>query len=143
MSDLSILFSERLRDALKSSHKTNKQVAKESEIHPVSLSKYLSGRIPNSTILSRLANTLNVTVDWLLGRVETREFEESEQNHYRTLLIRALGLKASSTDTDIVLEIQAAIHEQGHREFCKDGCKTALIAGFEAGWDAAEKGGRS
>lgn len=62
-------FTERLREKVFLSGKTQRQIAELCGITEVSLSRYLSGsRIPEAPILANLANVLHTTSDELLGK---------------------------------------------------------------------------
>lgn len=60
-------LSYRIREALKKSGKTQKQVADEIGITAVSMCRYVKGkRVPGAKNLHMLANSLNVCESWLL-----------------------------------------------------------------------------
>lgn len=61
------LFAERLASLVQQSGLAKKTIAERARIHPVTLSKYLSGkRIPATEELHNVASILRVTTHWLL-----------------------------------------------------------------------------
>lgn len=65
------IFAERLSLALAERGLPKKTIAEKVGIHPVTLSKYLSGnRVPASQELHNLASVLHVTSSWLIGQSE-------------------------------------------------------------------------
>ena len=60
-------FAERLRFALKSSGYTQKKVTEELGLSKNSITNYLNGRIPESTILYKMSKLLNVSMEWLIS----------------------------------------------------------------------------
>lgn len=65
------IFAERLTSALAERNLPKKKIAELAGIHPVTLSKYLSGnRVPASQELHNLASVLHVTSSWLIGQSE-------------------------------------------------------------------------
>ena len=62
MSDLS----DRIKEAVQKSGKTQRQIAKEVGITEVSMSRYISGdRVPKASIMPVLAKALDVSTTWL------------------------------------------------------------------------------
>lgn len=59
-------FGKRLRAAIERAGVTQKQVAKEFGISPSGLSHFLSGRVPNAFLTKKLADTLCISLDWLM-----------------------------------------------------------------------------
>ena len=60
-------LSDRLNKAIWNSNKDNTQIAKEAKLSAGNLWKYRNGLTPSVPTLMRLATTLNVSTDWLLG----------------------------------------------------------------------------
>ena len=60
-------FAERLRLALKSSRYKKKKVTEELGLSKNSITNYLNGRIPESTILYKISKLLNVSMEWLIS----------------------------------------------------------------------------
>ena len=68
------VFSDNLKSALKKSGLTQKQLADRLNITEVTISRYVNGtRVPRGTLLSGIANVLNVSVDSLLNGEEQEE----------------------------------------------------------------------
>ena len=65
------VFAERLKEAMTTRKMTQLQLAATVGLGKSSISQYLSGRnIPNTLNLKQIANALDVSVDWLLGRTQ-------------------------------------------------------------------------
>ncbi len=80
------VFKERLKKSLESSHMTQKQLAEKAEVTEAAISNYLRGvRVPRGATLSRLANALYVTTDYLLGMEEGDSTREQIQLLQRNL----------------------------------------------------------
>lgn len=61
-------FGERLKKAIANKNITQKELATRCGITEVAVSRYIkSKRIPRSVTLTKIANELDVTTDWLLG----------------------------------------------------------------------------
>lgn len=61
------LFFSRLEDAIKAKGLTKKAFAEQIGIAPQALTKYANGRLPGGEILARMAGSLGVSSDFLLG----------------------------------------------------------------------------
>lgn len=59
-------FSSRLAEAVEKDGRTKTAIAQSMNTHPPALSRWLGGVIPDPENLSKLAKTLNVSVQWLL-----------------------------------------------------------------------------
>jgi transcriptional regulator with XRE-family HTH domain len=59
-------FSSRLAEAVEKDGRTKTAIAKSMDTQPPALSRWLGGVIPDPENLSKLAKTLNVSVQWLL-----------------------------------------------------------------------------
>lgn len=59
-------FSARLREAIKRKQMTQRDLARAVNVREVSISKYVNGGVPEWDILSKIALSLNVSIDWLL-----------------------------------------------------------------------------
>ncbi len=71
-------FSERITDIMTKRHITQKQLAEMVNVTESSMSYYLKGeRTPRIDVLSRLAEVLGVSADYLLG-VDTAEENEGQ-----------------------------------------------------------------
>ncbi len=79
-----------LKKALKNANKTQKQVADELGIGVNMLSRYITGKAqPTAPVLERIADYLNVSVDYLLGRSNEGSIEEV-RNKIREDLLNAI-----------------------------------------------------
>ena len=83
------MFSERLKKARKAKKMTQEQLATLIMVERSSVGKYESANvIPSSEVLKRIADELDVSVDYLLGRTNvmtsstngTREVQNTEQD---------------------------------------------------------------
>ena len=71
------IFSERLKEILELREKSQAQLAKELDTTPQAISSYAKGKTtPDYDMLCRIANHLSVSVDFLLGNVQTITNEE-------------------------------------------------------------------
>ena len=65
-------FNERFRILKDESKLSSKELSKQLNIAPSTLSYYLKDREPNYDILVQIADYFDVTTDWLIGRTDTR-----------------------------------------------------------------------
>lgn len=73
------IFSERLKEMLELREKSQAQLAKELDTTPQAISSYVKGKTtPDYDMLCRIANRLGVSVDFLLGNVQTITNEEQQ-----------------------------------------------------------------
>ncbi|MCM1508990.1 MAG: helix-turn-helix domain-containing protein, partial [Ruminococcus flavefaciens] len=70
-------FSDRLNTILAERELSQKQAAKLLHIAPNSLWRYLHGEMPNTTTIYLIAETFNISVDWLLGLSNERRKENN------------------------------------------------------------------
>lgn len=76
-------FSERLVELRKEKGLTQQQLATALEIHTRGLQNYESGRVPEPSILVKIADYFDVSLDYLMGRSDistapTRDTDESD-----------------------------------------------------------------
>lgn len=72
------IFSSRLRDAMQRNQLTQKKLEEISKIRQTSISDYLNGKaVPSADALSRLADALNVTMDYLWGKGDGEKSESA------------------------------------------------------------------
>ncbi|BCG46565.1 hypothetical protein GEOBRER4_n1366 [Citrifermentans bremense] len=75
------MFIDRLRDNMVSKGFSQAALARAAELSPAVLSMYFSGtRTPNREALMRLANALDCSVDYLVGRKSRSEIEDLVQH---------------------------------------------------------------
>lgn len=73
------IFSERLKEMLELREKSQAQLAKELDTTPQAISSYVKGKTtPDYDMLCRIAGRLNVSIDFLLGNVQTLTDEEQQ-----------------------------------------------------------------
>jgi len=75
-------FIMKVKNLIKKSGLSQKQVAELSGVTPVAFSYYMSGkRFPKSSIIANIANVLHATTDYLLGAEKEKEirFEEVKE----------------------------------------------------------------
>lgn len=75
-------FIMKVKNLIKKSGLSQKQVAELSGVTPVAFSYYMSGkRFPKSSIIANIANVLQTTTDYLLGAEKEKEirFEEVKE----------------------------------------------------------------
>jgi len=66
-------FGERLKNVIKSSSITQKELAEKIGVSKTSINNYVNGRIPDVAILYSLSSFLGVTIEWLLTGKELKE----------------------------------------------------------------------
>lgn len=71
LSPLIPLFAERLNVAIGRSNKSIVDISKQAGLARSNIAKYLNGATPSVNCLVKLALTLNVSTDWLLGLKNT------------------------------------------------------------------------
>lgn len=80
------LFSDRLASAMKQQNLTQKDLAQKSGVTESAISYYVKGeRTPSGDVLVRLAQALNETTDYLLGRTDKIEGDGKLQILQRNL----------------------------------------------------------
>lgn len=88
------IFSERLKEMLELREKSQAQLAKELDTTPQAISSYVNGKTtPDYDMLCRIAGRLNVSIDFLLGNVQTLTDEEQQ----------LMDTNHSETDSDLFL----------------------------------------
>lgn len=65
-------FNERFRKLKDESELSSKELAQELGVAPSTLSYYLKDREPNYDMLIKIADYFDVTIDWLVGRTDSR-----------------------------------------------------------------------
>lgn len=94
MQSAKAIFSERLKEMLELREKSQAQLAKELDTTPQAISSYVKGKTtPDYDMLCHIAGRLNVSVDFLLGNVQTLSDEEQQ----------LMGTVQSETDSDLFL----------------------------------------
>lgn len=79
MQTAKVIFSERLKEMLELREKSQAQLAKELDTTPQAISSYVKGKTtPDYDMLCRIAGRLNVSIDFLLGNVQTISDEEQQ-----------------------------------------------------------------
>lgn len=121
------IFSERLKEMLELREKSQAQLAKELGTTPQAISSYVNGKTtPDYDMLCDIANILSVSVDFLLGNVQTLSHEEQQM----------LDDDYIKEDSDLFLHIFrrfAVVREKirtlygYHKERCED---TSLVFQF-------------
>lgn len=82
-------FAERVRSAMAKKGLNAAQLAKTAHIAPSALSMYFSGeRTPSGEVLIKLGNSLDVAIDYLVGKAEGSEFADLFQNQKMAELVR-------------------------------------------------------
>lgn len=80
------MFPERLKKLRKEAHLTQKDVADHFNTSPQSYAQWEKGqRSPSKESLEKLANFFNVSVSYLIGETDSKEFEEDELELANTL----------------------------------------------------------
>ena len=84
--DVSTVFPERLRSAREKRELSQSQLAEKAKLPPSSISHFESGsRRPSFNNLRKLANALDVSTDYLLGRVDQMDSIGAAERIHRHL----------------------------------------------------------
>ncbi|GHT78492.1 hypothetical protein FACS1894130_05160 [Spirochaetia bacterium] len=90
------IFCERLKNAREMRGLTQSELGAKAKLPPSSIAHFETGtRKPSFDTLRSLANALEVTTDYLLGRVETPEFNVTADVRFRDMS------KLTSTDREL------------------------------------------
>ena len=93
------IFRTRLRQLMDSNGYNMSTLAENTNINVTSVSRYLSGKfVPDLIAIRRIADHFDVTIDWLVGRAQTKFENLSEEQ--RTILSKYSA--ASPADKDVV-----------------------------------------
>src|SRR5258707_1252006 len=105
-------FQERLRSARAGLRKSSRnELAEKAKLPPSSIAPFETGsRKPSFDTLSRLANALEVTTDYLLGRVHDPGLAEAGDPLYRDI-----G-KLTGTDREIAKDFLAMLAERSQKK---------------------------
>lgn len=80
------VFSERLREARKLRGYSQEELAAKAEMPPTTIAHFETGtRKPSFELLRRLAVALEITTDFLLGRVDSPELAQAGDPLYRDI----------------------------------------------------------
>lgn len=109
--DDSGVFSVRLRTARELRGLSQGELAARAGLPPTSISHFESGtRKPSFDNLRRLANTLEVTADYLLGRVD-----EPDQTGHADPLYRDVA-KLSAADRELAMDFMRMLSARGKKK---------------------------
>lgn len=101
-----MIFSENLRMLLEESNITQKQLAATINVAPSTVGNYIQGKTePDLNTLVALADALNVSVDFLLGKAS--EADRSVEEDYLVRLFR----QADGNNKKIILEVTKTISQ--------------------------------
>jgi repressor LexA len=102
-------FGERLKNAIKESDMTQKDLAKEIGISKTSVNNYVNGRIPDVAILYELSSFLGVTMEWLLtgkpsAQINLKGFQDLTEEDQQDLevFLEFLKLRREKKKTNTV-----------------------------------------
>lgn len=110
-------FDNRLLDARKRKGWTQKETAAAADIHPASYSAYETDqKIPPAHILKRIADALEVSMDFLCGR---SEYQSDAYETYGNIARTIYALKAAISDTvDMQFVIDTTIQNAVDLNIC-------------------------
>ena len=112
--DPSDVFKERLKSARELRELKQAELAKKADMPPSSVAHFESGsRKPSFATLRRLANALDVSTDYLLGRVDDPGLTEAGDPLYRDVSKLTGNDRALAED---FLKMLAARNEQGKKD---------------------------
>lgn len=96
-------ISSRLSKILEEKNMTQRKLSELVGVSEVTISRYLNGnRIPKTDIISDIANALNVSVDYLLGRTNQSD-KKSQQDHDNFMEnVKIHFMDASEKDRDAI-----------------------------------------
>jgi transcriptional regulator with XRE-family HTH domain len=101
------IFATKVREKMSALGINQAHLAKESGITASALSQLFNKdkvRVPSTIILVKLANTLGVSIDYLLGRTDNPNLEDILQHDkFRTMMEKFLSL--SETDQKRILDM--------------------------------------
>lgn len=92
------LFTDRFKELRADTGKTQAKMAEELDMTPQALSYYANGREPNYDLLIRFADYFGVSVDYLLGRTESKQPELSAASAQYGLTEKALEILGEYAD---------------------------------------------
>lgn len=77
------IFHERMKSRMNLSCMTGRELSEKTGITEVSIGRYLTGqRIPKATEIIKIANALNCTCDYLLGKKSEEKFIHKRSYQY-------------------------------------------------------------
>ncbi len=88
---MTMQFAQILKKLMDEQGLTNYQLAKNLDIHPTTITNWLSGKEPRKMTLVQLSNYFNVSVDYLLGKEGQKEKEPDLTDEDRRDIARMLG----------------------------------------------------
>ena len=91
-------FQNRLRSLMENNGLNMSSLAELTGISVTSISRYFTGRVPDTTAMWMLADAFNVSIDWLCGRAPSKYDNLSDEQH--ELITKYT--KASPSDKKIV-----------------------------------------
>lgn len=128
------VFAKRLQQLLEEKEMTQRELAARAQVTDVTISRYLSGeRKPRIEIINKIAEVLNVTTDYLLGRSD-------EKNPYNKKTLSSEEKYPDVTDVEEAMEIllnQPGLMLKG--EALDDEDKIILANAIQAGLRMADE----
>ena len=95
-------FGSRLRNLREDSNLTQTELANIFKVTPPSISKYEKDvRSPDYSLLIKIADFFNVSVDYLLGRTNVREINKGKEDEFITMAAHRADDSNSSSVKDI------------------------------------------
>ena len=115
-------FAQILENLMKEHNLSNYQFAKDLDIHPTTVANWLSGKEPRKRTLAMLSNYFDVSVDYLLGKEETKKLlinEDEELTEYleelktrpEMKMLFSLAKGATKADVEKAVKIIEALFE--------------------------------
>lgn len=99
--DMMITFAERLKAERKKNNITQTQLAEKLYLDRSSISKYESGKqIPETPTLEKLADFFDVSIDYLLGKTDIRNYEDNSSLNSINENLSTNGLKTLAAHFD-------------------------------------------
>lgn len=96
-----ITFAERLKTERKKNNITQTQLAEKLYLDRSSISKYESGKqIPETPTLEKLADFFDVSIDYLLGKTDIRNYEDNSSLNSINENLSTNGLKTLAAHFD-------------------------------------------
>jgi transcriptional regulator with XRE-family HTH domain len=128
-------FASRLEQAVERDGRSKGAIAASMGVQASALSRWLSGVIPDADNLKKLANSLRVSVQWLLTDEENEIREDVRPYHFTPRAGSSIpGPFPQPTDSDSLLAgCHALLHAMPHAK-TKDQFDYA-VQGFEALWE--------
>lgn len=87
------IYFKRIGEARRNAGLSKSEMARVLSVSPQTYQRYEQSRVPSADILSKMANVLNVSIDWLVGRTAGDEYTPGTAINCRQCRIKDLKIK--------------------------------------------------